>query len=71
MVMHLKDEDVLPILLGLQEQLLDGSVLLVQESGGLQVESLLPLQVNLEFLDSGLHLLDGDPDNKILLSLLI
>ena len=56
----LQDDDVLPVLLGLQDELLDGALLLMQRRGHLNVQGLLAVVHDLQLLDARLHLLDGD-----------
>merc|ERR1719305_915639 len=55
----LQDDDVLPVLLRLEDQLLDASLLLVHLGHGEGVALLLAVNHGLQFADSDLHLLDG------------
>merc|ERR1719305_435216 len=55
----LQDDDVLPVLLRLKDQLLDASFLLVHLGHGEGVALLLAVDHGLQFADSDLHLLDG------------
>jgi len=54
----LQQDDVLLVLLALDDDLLDGALLLAQDLDGLGVAALLLLQLQLQIADAGLQLAD-------------
>jgi len=54
----LQQDDVLLVLLALDDNLLDGALLLAQDLDGLGVAALLLLQLQLQIADAGLQLAD-------------